>query len=250
MSKDLGKLQQKQLLAYAKDLAEIFEKEKEKRTKLEIANKKLLATINGISNGIVTIDETFTIIEANEAFLKIINNPPQTIEGKPLQSYLKKSDWNQLYQGIEQLNKPDEILINPNNKRQRFYKIIRSPLFDSKQKLKGVVLSFFDETQKKKNDMLKEEFLALISHEIRTPLTAIMGLTPILEESLAQYLSDDDREFFAMIQESSNRLIRTVTELKDAADLSTELLSEPKVFNLHETIDEATLPRKEKYANS
>ena len=239
MSENLDKLQQKQLLAYAKDLTEIFEKEKEKRTKLEIANKKLLATINGISSGIVTIDETFTIVEANEAFLKIVDNPSETIEGKSLQSYLAESNWNKLYQGIERLNEPDEILINPDNKRLRFYKIIRSPILDSKEKLKGVVLSFIDETQKKKNDMLKEEFLALVSHEIRTPLTAIMGLTPFLEKSLAQYLSDEDREFFAMIQKSSHRLIRTVTELKDAAELSTKLLSEPKVFNLHDAIDEA-----------
>ena len=239
MSKKLDKLHQKQLLVYAKDLSELFEKEKEKRTKLEIANKKLLATINGISNGIVTIDETFTIIEANKAFLKIINNPSETIEGKPLQSYLLKSNWNKLYHGIEHLNEPDEILIDPDNKRLRFYKIIRSPFFDKKEKLKGIVLSFIDHTQKKKNEMLKEEFLALISHEIRTPITVIMRLTPFLEESLAQYLSAEDREFFAMIQKSSNQLIRTVTELKDAAELSTELLSEPKVFNLHDAIDEA-----------
>jgi len=239
MSKNLDKLQQKQLLVYAKDLAEIYEKEKEKRTNLEIANKKLLATINGISNAIVTIDETFIIVERNEAFLEIIDNPSETVEGKPLQSYLLEPDWNKLYLGMEQLNEPDEIVINPDNKRLRFYKITRSPIFDSKKKLKGVVLSFIDETQKKKNDMLKEEFLALISHEIRTPLTTIMGLTPFLEESLAPYLSDEDREFFAMIQESSKQLIRTVTELKDAADLSSELLSEPVVFNLHDAIDQA-----------
>jgi signal transduction histidine kinase len=239
MSENLNKLQQRQLLAYAKDLAEIYEKEKEKRKKLEIANKKLLATINGISSGIVTIDESLIIIEANEAFLKIIDNPSETIEGKHIQSYLLKSNWNKLYHGIEQLSEPDEILINPDNKRFRFYKIIRSPIFNNKKKLMGVVFSFIDETQKKKNDMLKDEFLALISHEIRTPLTAIMGLTPFLEESLAQHLTAEDREFFAMIQDSSHRLIRTVTELKDAAELSTEFLSEPKVFNLHDALKEA-----------
>jgi len=61
-----------------------------------------------------------------------------------------------------------------------------------------------------KANQLKDAFIANMSHEIRTPLNGIIGMTSLLKESLSEYITEDDLEFFNSINRSSKRIIRTV----------------------------------------
>ncbi|HIM93658.1 MAG TPA: response regulator, partial [Campylobacterales bacterium] len=58
----------------------------------------------------------------------------------------------------------------------------------------------------------KDHFLANMSHEIRTPLNGIIGFTNILKET---ELKEDQQEFLAIIEESSNSLISIVNDILD-----------------------------------
>ena len=58
----------------------------------------------------------------------------------------------------------------------------------------------------------KDHFLANMSHEIRTPLNGIIGFTNILKET---DLKEDQQEFLAIIEESSNNLISIVNDILD-----------------------------------
>lgn len=46
-----------QLMNYTKELAKIYESEKEIRNEQEISNKKLRSTLEGVKDGIVSLDE-------------------------------------------------------------------------------------------------------------------------------------------------------------------------------------------------
>jgi ligand-binding sensor domain-containing protein/signal transduction histidine kinase len=61
-----------------------------------------------------------------------------------------------------------------------------------------------------KSDRLKSEFLAQMSHEIRTPINAILSFNRLIQEDVSDYLSDDMKEGFSIIDSASKRLIRTV----------------------------------------
>jgi Signal transduction histidine kinase len=68
------------------------------------------------------------------------------------------------------------------------------------------------------SDRLKSEFINNISHEIRTPLNGILGFGEILTE---ENLSPDERKSYSeMLNQSSGRLINTVTNIMDIALLS------------------------------
>ena len=61
-----------------------------------------------------------------------------------------------------------------------------------------------------KANKLKDAFIANISHEIRTPLNGILGMSSLLHDSLEEYITEDDIEFFNGIDRASKRIIRTV----------------------------------------
>ena len=64
-------------------------------------------------------------------------------------------------------------------------------------------------------DRLKSSFLHVISHEIRTPLTGILGMYEILTDP--ELSREEKEEYLSVLQESSDRLIKTVTDYLDIA---------------------------------
>ncbi len=63
------------------------------------------------------------------------------------------------------------------------------------------------------SDRLKTEFLNNISHEVRTPLNGILGFAEII--SLQDLSEDEKQDSLAMLYESSNRLLNTITNYMD-----------------------------------
>lgn len=99
------------------------------------------------------------------------------------------------------------------------------------------------------SDKLKSAFINNISHEIRTPLNGILGFGQILTE---EDLTQQEREAYSdMLNQSSMRLINTVTNIMDIAMLSS---GNQKVFvnefdpqkTIHDVISKFTVPCKEK----
>ncbi|HEX2046005.1 MAG TPA: PAS domain-containing sensor histidine kinase [Gaiellaceae bacterium] len=62
-------------------------------------------------------------------------------------------------------------------------------------------------------DKLKDEFIALVSHELRTPLTSIRGYTELLLDGEAGALTEEQRQFLAVVERNSHRLLHLVGDL-------------------------------------
>ncbi|MEF3697770.1 GAF domain-containing protein [Desulfolutivibrio sp.] len=62
----------------------------------------------------------------------------------------------------------------------------------------------------------KTQFLANMSHELRTPINGIMGMVQL---ALAEELPDEQREFWEIARESSDRLIQIVNNLLELASI-------------------------------
>lgn len=71
------------------------------------------------------------------------------------------------------------------------------------------------------SNKLKDAFIANMSHEIRTPLTGILGMTSLIKELYYQHITEEDRELFAGIGDSVNRIIRTVDMILNYSRLQT-----------------------------
>jgi two-component system phosphate regulon sensor histidine kinase PhoR len=75
---------------------------------------------------------------------------------------------------------------------------------------------------------MKSDFVSMASHELRTPLTSILGFVKTLQQA---ELGDDPElrdEFLTRMERQSDRLLRLVDQLLQAARLQTEG-AEPKI---------------------
>jgi PAS domain S-box-containing protein len=80
------------------------------------------------------------------------------------------------------------------------------------------------------SDRLKTDFLNNISHEVRTPLNGILGFAEIMD---SDHLTETEKkESLAMLHESSERLLNTITNYMDISLITSGSLSVNKtVFN-------------------
>ncbi|MBC7461918.1 MAG: PAS domain S-box protein, partial [Thermoleophilia bacterium] len=74
----------------------------------------------------------------------------------------------------------------------------------------GISGTMSDITDRFEAERVKEEFFALVSHELRTPLAAIIGYLELLDQEEGERLPDDGRNFVAVMQRNSQRLMRLI----------------------------------------
>ncbi|MDP3452109.1 MAG: ATP-binding protein [Bacteroidales bacterium] len=77
---------------------------------------------------------------------------------------------------------------------------------------------------------LKTAFINNISHEIRTPLNGILGFGGLMMDVAMPY--DDKLQVYNLLQESTSRLIQTITDIMDISGLNTGTIV-PKIADVH-----------------
>ncbi len=129
--------------------------------------------------------------------------------------------WNTIISGREWRG---EILNKKKNGELYWDSTLISPLVNNTGDVTHFVSIQEDITEKKKMldelimakenaesaNRLKDAFIANISHEIRTPLSGILGMTNLIKDSFSRYSTEEEKEYFAGIDHSSKRIIRTV----------------------------------------
>lgn len=98
---------------------------------------------------------------------------------------------------------------------------------------------------------LKDAFIANISHEIRTPLNAILGFSDLIRESLAEYSTGQTDTYFGIVENSGQRLLRTVSMILNLSRLQVgEIAIHPNQLDINflveQLIKEYNLPAQKK----
>ena len=75
------------------------------------------------------------------------------------------------------------------------------------------------ETEAKKIEIAKDEFLAMITHELKTPLVPIQGYADILLGEHLGHLNKNQKERLEVIKSSSATLLQLISDLLDAQKL-------------------------------
>ena len=93
---------------------------------------------------------------------------------------------------------------------------LRPMTFNGERTMLG---AFYDLTERKRTEQLKDEFLANTSHELRTPLNGIIGIAESLIDGAAGELNDPQTANLSMVVSSGKRLSRLVNDILDFSKL-------------------------------
>ena len=88
LSAEEAELATRQALQYGKDLARIYVAEKAKREKLEVAYQAMGAIFSSTPDGLIVLNDSLLIQQANTAFEKLVDAVPQSLVGMGLGTVL------------------------------------------------------------------------------------------------------------------------------------------------------------------
>ena len=145
----------------------VYEELQRKRDEFEAATSHM-------SEGIILLDETGSILSINASARRILKATPYCV-GKDILLF------NNTYelQDILQRARNGEHVEKPFATDVGSYQINVSPIF-SGETVTGTVLLIFDITEKEKAEQMRREFTANVSHELKTPLHTIAGYAELL----------------------------------------------------------------------
>jgi two-component system phosphate regulon sensor histidine kinase PhoR len=168
--------------------------------------QELETILASIGEGLLVLDRDGHIILANQSFKKICQQPE--FQGRPYWEALRDSRFNELIKRSLE-NKQDtrgELDINDG-----VYMIHVSPLPGEGP----LIVTFSDISEYKRLEKIKRDFVSNLSHELRTPLTAIKGFV----ETLAEESSAQNRNYLAIINRHTDRLVNMVKDLLTLAEM-------------------------------
>jgi PAS domain S-box-containing protein len=103
-----------------------------------------------------------------------------------------------------------------------------------------VLAVVIDISERKRLQLLREEFVATVSHELRTPLTSIAGSLGLLAGQMPEAMSESQKKLLKIAQSNCERLVRLIGDILDMEKIESGLVSfEFSRINLRLVAEEA-----------
>ncbi|MCC7448453.1 MAG: PAS domain-containing protein [Anaerolineae bacterium] len=221
-------LAHQQALKYGRDLARIYIAEKAKREKLEVAYQALSAAFASNPDGLVVLDDDLKIQQANTAFANLVESSVPALFGMPIDEALPSEE---LRVGLLRFGVGDrpstqiDFNVSKPVRRSLFANIARL----QSGRLRGWVIAIHDQSERKRLENQKADFINIAAHELRTPMGAILGYSEMLREVLGPNASEEQRLYLESILKGGYRLNGIVTEILQFAELNQGNLQAPGI---------------------
>jgi len=195
---------------FAYDQDDIFQEEKVNGKNLEIANQKIQAVLNNMTDGMLAMNDSYEILEANPVVCCLLESTRENLIGQKLTKVIDDSGLK------KRLNRMET---SPG--RQKFFcldlelttgRALRLSV-SLISKSRGYVIIIHDITAEKRSENLKNAFLSILSHELRTPLNGILISQQILSSELSGKLEPKAEQFLGYMEKSGKRMSNTIEEL-------------------------------------
>jgi PAS domain S-box-containing protein len=219
--------------------------------KAEERSAKLAAIVESSDDAIISKTLDGIITSWNHAAERIFGYAEQEMIGESILKLIPEDRREEEPQIIARIKKGERVehfetkRLTSEGKLVDFSLTI-SPIRDAQGNITGVSKIARDISEKKQDEIRKNDFIGMVSHELKTPLTSLTALIQVLN----QKLKSNEDPFVPSALEKSNNQVKKMTGMINGFLNITRLESgkihiEKQQFNLDEliaeTIDEARL---------
>lgn len=181
-----------------------------------------------LNDPMIVFDHGGTVLFANAA----ARDAFQSLEsGTALYLRFRAPEMHALIQGVIADGEPRSIDYFERVPIDRWYKAVVKALVDAKGQPELFVLLFRDQSETRRIDRMRSDFIANASHELRTPLASLRGFIETLQGPARNDAAARDR-FLDIMQKQSERMSRLIDDL-----LSLSRLEMRAHLAVNETVD-------------
>lgn len=167
--------------------------------------KQFHTVTRSLSEGLVLVDSSGTILSINPAAAQLLEVTPHCLGADFSAANRNEAVSALLDQALSGQKAEQTVTLAAGT-----YLAAASPV-TSDGVVSGVVLLLFDVTQKRQAEQLRREFTANVSHELKTPLHAISGYAELMKSGMVP--QRDMTAFASKIYGEAQRMIRLVEDI-------------------------------------
>ena len=188
---------------------------------LIVERNRLKHMLNGLSEGIVAIDNEGRITHRNPALQRMFSPAPATVG---MDTRMRVIPDQTIWDDFDHVIESGTSVTRNIEMRDMVLRLIITPIVDEIGANAGAVGLFSDITQLERLERTRRDYVANVSHEMRTPLTAMRALIEPLKEGMVT--SEDDRmRYYDIIMREIMRLSRLINDLMELSRLQSGTLS-------------------------
>jgi two-component system phosphate regulon sensor histidine kinase PhoR len=169
------------------------------------------ALLDSMIEGVLVLDESGRVQFANRAFAQMFRSPGSLL-GKTVIEAVRLHEVADLVERANQEGRVSGHELRLVGEPERWLQVNAAAITSAERRNLGTVVVFHDQTQLKKLEGTREEFVANVSHELRTPLSLIKGYAETLLDG-AKDNPEVATKFLQTIDRNARRLDLLIQDL-------------------------------------
>jgi two-component system phosphate regulon sensor histidine kinase PhoR len=188
-------------------------------SELRASDQRQATVLGGMVEGVVAVDNRQRVLFANAAAGRQFGFVPDDVQSRPLLEVIRHHLLHGMLQKAINESSPQQLDMQWDTPRERQLAVQITPL--PGRPCPGAVIVLHDNTELRRLETIRSEFMANVSHELKTPLSSIKAYCETLINGAI-----DDREhrmtFLERIAEQGDRLNDLIQDMLKLARIESE----------------------------